>query len=59
MLTSSAPRVGAPSGALLIFDLDGTLYRTETSFLPAVLELFDRHRLSRPDRNEVLSPVGD
>jgi phosphoglycolate phosphatase-like HAD superfamily hydrolase len=51
------PRVR--SGILFIFDLDGTLYRTETSFLPAVLEVFRQQGLASPDRDDVMSLVGE
>lgn len=47
------------SGVFFIFDLGGTLYRSETSFLPAVPEVFERYGLASPDRDDVISLVGE
>ncbi|UCF10401.1 MAG: HAD family hydrolase [Candidatus Bipolaricaulota bacterium] len=44
---------------LLVFDLDGTLYRTEISFLPAVRRLFTARALPVPDPEEVLPFIGE
>ena len=45
--------------ALLIFDLDGTLYCTESSFVPTVKRLFDGYGLQSPPVDEILSMVGE
>ena len=45
--------------ALLIFDVDGTLYETERSFVPAVREIFRRYALPGPRREELLPFVGE
>jgi len=34
---------------LIMFDMDGTLYRTETSFFPSVQEFARRHAFAAPD----------
>jgi len=44
---------------LLIFDLDGTLYRTETSFLETVRRVFREHGIAPPGGSEIMANVGD
>jgi phosphoglycolate phosphatase-like HAD superfamily hydrolase len=44
---------------LLIFDLDGTLYRTESSFLPTMHRIYDEYGVPRPDDGEILAQVGE
>ncbi|MCD5417918.1 HAD family hydrolase [Candidatus Bipolaricaulota bacterium] len=44
---------------LLIFDLDGTLYHTETSFIPAMNAVFRKYALPVPDKATLLSFVGE
>ena len=41
------PQVIPGSGILVVLDLDGTLYHTETSFFPAVDSLLKAHRMTR------------
>lgn len=52
-----------PSACLLIFDLDGTLFRTETATIPAVREAFRERGLPVPSEAEVCfffgKPAGD
>ncbi len=43
---------------LLIFDLDGTLFRTETVTVPAVQDTFREHGLPAPSREEILPVIG-
>lgn len=43
---------------LLIFDLDGTLYNTESSIICAVNLLFDELGLARPDVSDILANIG-
>ncbi len=43
---------------LLVFDLDGTLFRTETASVPAVQESFRRFGLSVPEAAEVCAFFG-
>lgn len=50
------PTIGLP---LLIFDLDGTLYKTEKSFLPAIAEVFQYHELAAPTSPEILAFIGE
>jgi len=40
---------------LLIFDLDGTLYRTETSFVPAVARVLQAFSVRVPPDEELHS----
>lgn len=47
------------SGILVIFDLDGTLYRTETSFFPAVDLLFKAHRMTRQSAVRLEKFIGE
>lgn len=44
---------------LLIFDLDGTLYRTSSSFLPTMHQVYDEFGVSRPTDEEILAQVGE
>lgn len=48
-----------PDRLLLIFDLDGTLYHTETSFIPAMNAVFRKHAVPVPDKATLLSFVGE
>jgi len=43
---------------LIMFDMDGTLYRTETSFFPSVREFASRHAFPAPDREFLRSFIG-
>jgi phosphoglycolate phosphatase-like HAD superfamily hydrolase len=43
---------------LLIFDLDGTLFRTETAIVPAVRGAFEKFGLPRPQAEEVTGLIG-
>jgi len=43
---------------ILIFDLDGTLFRTETITVPAVREAFAAHGLAPPPDQEICSYFG-
>jgi phosphoglycolate phosphatase len=43
---------------LVMFDMDGTLYRTETSFIPAVQGFAARHSFAMPDEAFLLGFVG-
>ena len=44
--------------AVLIFDLDGTLFHTETVIVPAVREAFALHGLAPPPDDEICSLIG-
>jgi len=44
---------------LLIFDLDGTLYRTESSFLPTMHRVYAEFRLTPPPDREIMGMVGE
>ena len=44
--------------AVLIFDLDGTLFHTETVIVPAVREAFALHGLAPPPDHEICSLIG-
>ena len=46
------------TGAILIFDLDGTLFHTETVMVPAAREAFLEHGLTPPDDAEICSFIG-
>jgi phosphoglycolate phosphatase len=37
----------------IIFDLDGTLFKTETATVPAVIETFKRFGLTKPSKQEI------
>ncbi len=43
---------------LIMFDMDGTLFRTETSFFPAVQEFAARHAFPVPDEEFLRSFIG-
>ena len=43
---------------IVIFDLDGTLFRTETVTVPAVREAFAHFALAPPSQNEICSCFG-
>lgn len=43
---------------ILIFDLDGTLFRTETVTVPAVREAFAAYGLTPPDAREIRRLIG-
>lgn len=43
---------------LIMFDMDGTLFRTETSFFPSVREFASRHAFSVPDEAFLRSFIG-
>lgn len=43
---------------ILIFDLDGTLFRTETITVPAVREAFAAHGLAPPPDQEICGLIG-
>jgi phosphoglycolate phosphatase len=50
---------GEPAtGAILIFDLDGTLFHTETVTVPAAREAFETHGLTPPGDSEICSFIG-
>ena len=44
---------------LIIFDLDGTLYRTESSFLPAIKQLLTEYGLPHPNNDFLFSFIGE
>ena len=48
-----------PAGPLLIFDLDGTLYRTESSFVRTMRSVYARHRFEYPGDPAILGMVGE
>jgi phosphoglycolate phosphatase len=48
-----------PLAPLLIFDLDGTLYRTESSFVPTMRTVYARHGRPYPGDAAVLARVGE
>jgi len=43
---------------LIMFDMDGTLFRTETSFFPSVREFASRHAFPMPDEAFLRSFIG-
>lgn len=43
---------------LVIFDLDGTLFRAETVTVPAVQQAFEELRLPAPDPSQILQLIG-
>lgn len=47
------------SGILLIFDLDGTLYRTESSFVPTMKAAYTNHGIPYAGDAAVLGMVGE
>jgi len=44
---------------LLIFDLDGTLYRTDSSFLPTMRSIYEEDGIPYPSDRAILSRVGE
>ena len=40
---------------LIIFDLDGTLYKTDTVLLKAIEKAFNNLHLTSPDKNNILN----
>jgi len=44
---------------LVIFDLDGTLYFSESSYYPAILKLLRNHNVAAPDENFLNSLIGE
>jgi len=44
---------------LTIFDLDGTLYRTDSSFLPTMHRVYDEYGVPRVSDAEILGQVGE
>ena len=44
---------------LVVFDLDGTLYKAESSFIPAVKRLLGEYELYIPPDNFILSFIGE
>ncbi len=49
----------ARTSPLLIFDLDGTLYRTESSFVRTMRGVYGMHRLPYPGDAAILGMVGE
>src|SRR5512137_2582314 len=49
----------ARTSPLLIFDLDGTLYRTESSFVRTMRSVYATHRLPYPGDGAILGMVGE
>ena len=47
------------SHALLIFDLDGTLYQTESSFLSTMHRVYAEYGVPAPSDAEIMGKVGD
>ncbi|MGB9666422.1 MAG: HAD family hydrolase, partial [Candidatus Cryosericum sp.] len=43
---------------LIMFDMDGTLFRTETSFFPSVREFASRHGIPTPDEEFLRGFIG-
>jgi len=48
-----------PSDVLLVFDLDGTLYRTESSFVPTMKAAYAAHGIPYIGDDAVLGMVGE
>ncbi len=44
---------------LLIFDLDGTLYRTESSFVPTMRSVYEEYGVPYPSDEAILGQVGE
>lgn len=44
---------------LIAFDMDGTLYKTESSFIPTMENLFAEYGMKLPPRKELLSIIGE
>ena len=49
----------SPSDVLLVFDLDGTLYRTESSFVPTMKAAYAAHDIPYAGDDAVLGMVGE
>jgi len=47
------------TGTLLIFDLDGTLYQTESSFVPTMRSVYDEYGVPYPSDETILGQVGE
>ncbi len=47
------------NGSLCIFDLDGTLYETASSFLPTMRRVYDESGVPSPGDEEILAMVGE
>jgi len=45
--------------SLLIFDLDGTIYRTESSFLPTMHEIYAYFGIAPPPDEKIMGMVGE
>ncbi|MBU0595973.1 HAD family hydrolase [Candidatus Bipolaricaulota bacterium] len=45
--------------ALLVFDLDGTLYRTASSFLPTMRRVFEQYGVDGPSDELIMGQVGE
>jgi len=48
-----------PHSPLIVFDMDGTLFRTDSSFIPVIHEFVRRYSLPVPDRNFILHFCGE
>ncbi|MDD5263250.1 MAG: HAD family hydrolase [Candidatus Bipolaricaulis sp.] len=48
-----------PRRALLIFDLDGTLYRTDSSFVPTMRRVYEESEVPYPGDGAILAMVGE
>jgi phosphoglycolate phosphatase len=44
---------------LIIFDLDGTLYRTDSSFLATIAQIYADFGIPRPTDREIMDTVGE
>ncbi len=49
----------AHAAPLLIFDLDGTLYRTESSFIRTMRRVYEDHGVAHPGDEAILAMVGE
>ncbi len=49
----------AHAAPLLIFDLDGTLYRTESSFVRTMRRVYEEHGVAHPGDGAILAMVGE
>lgn len=45
--------------ALLVFDLDGTLYRTDSSFVPTMRRVYEEYAIAYPGDAAILGMVGE
>ena len=48
-----------PAPTLCIFDLDGTLYRTASSFVPTMRRVYEEFGVKTPPDNVIMSMVGE